>query len=199
MLLRITHYGESVLKEKAVPVTSFDSALKQLASDMVETMHENKGIGLAAQQVNSKQMVCVVDISGIETDLPDSFTFDERKPPIELIMPLALVNPTLELMTAEKVNFDEGCLSFPGIRGEVTRPDRLRMVFQDVEGGRHTMECNGLLSRVIQHEFDHLNGILFIDRMEPDALRSIEPEIKALKRQTRDLLKSAESPGNTHP
>jgi peptide deformylase len=84
---------------------------------------------------------------------------------------------------------EEGCLSFPEIRGEVSRPDRIRVQFQDVQGHAHMLDCTGLLSRCIQHEADHLNGVLFIDRMEKETLAGLEAALKALKKQTREAIK----------
>ena len=84
---------------------------------------------------------------------------------------------------------EEGCLSFPEIRGDVIRPDQIRVRYQDVQGHKHTLECTGLLSRCIQHEADHLNGVLFIDRMDKETLARLDPALKALKKQTRDAKK----------
>jgi peptide deformylase len=86
---------------------------------------------------------------------------------------------------------DEGCLSFPEIRGDVIRPDRIRVQYRDVQGHPHTLDCTGLLSRCIQHEVDHLNGVLFIDRMDKKTLAELDPALKALKKQTRDARKKA--------
>ena len=104
-------------------------------------------------------------------------------------MPLALVNPKVAAEPEPAATSEEGCLSFPEIRGDVSRPDRIRVQYQDVQGHAHTLDCTGLLSRCIQHEADHLNGVLFIDRMEKETLAGLEAALKALKKQTREAIK----------
>jgi peptide deformylase len=106
-------------------------------------------------------------------------------------MPLILVNPRVTVApgTAETV-VDEGCLSFPDIRGEVTRPDEIAVEFNDEHGGGHLLRCTGLLSRCVQHEVDHLNGVLFIDRMLKKARAAIDADVKALGKKTRQERKS---------
>jgi peptide deformylase len=106
-------------------------------------------------------------------------------------MPLALVNPKVTPEPEPTMTSDEGCLSFPEIRGDVSRPDKIRVHYQDVQGHAHTLDCTGLLSRCIQHETDHLNGVLFIDRMDKATLAGIDTALKALKKQTREAAKKA--------
>lgn len=184
MLLPIVHFNEPVLRKKGARVEAFDSTLRELASDMVETMHEAQGIGLAAQQVGRALQMCVVDLRPVES--PFDWEFDGGRPPLELFMPLALVNPEIEMLPGKETTYEEGCLSFPEIRGDVTRPDEIVARFQDLDGLPHSLRCNGLLSRCIQHEWDHLNGILFIERMPKAVVQSIEGELKALKKRTRE-------------
>jgi peptide deformylase len=188
MLLQIVHYNDPVLRKKGEKISSFDASLAQLADDLVETMHEAGGIGLAAQQIGQAVQLCVVDLRQAEVDY--TWKLDGKKPPKELIMPLALVNPALVAEREPTTESEEGCLSFPEIRGDVIRPDQLRLRYQDVQGHPHTLECTGLLSRCIQHEADHLNGILFIDRMDKKTLARLDPALKALKKQTRDAKKA---------
>ncbi|MDP0496130.1 MAG: peptide deformylase [Verrucomicrobiota bacterium JB024] len=188
MVLRVTQYGEPVLKEKGAPVTEFNDELRKLADDMVETMHAAEGIGLAAQQVGVAIQLFVMELPVYEDEPDPEYQYDGKHPPLELIMPLAVVNPVLEL-AGEEAGYEEGCLSFPGIRGNVDRPTRLRMRFQDTEGNPHEIVCDGLFARVIQHEYDHLQGVLFIDRMHPKVLRPLESKIRRLRRATRDFLK----------
>ena len=164
MLLRIVHYNEPVLRKKGEKITVFDASLAQLADNMVETMHAAGGIGLAAQQIGQAIQLCVVDLRQAAVDF--TWQLDGKKPPKELIMPLALMNPAITADRTPTAVSDEGCLSFPDIRGDVIRPDRIRVRYQDVQGHPHTLDCTGLLSRCIQHETDHTNGILFIDRMD---------------------------------
>ncbi len=189
MVLRIVHFNEPVLRRKGGKVTVFDASLARLADNMVETMHEAAGIGLAAQQIGQAIQLCVVDLRQASGDF--TWQLDGKQPPKELIMPMALVNPVIAANREPAAKLEEGCLSFPDIRGDVVRPDRIRVQYQDVQGHAHVLGCTGLLSRCIQHEADHLNGVLFIDRMDPKTLAMIEPALKALKKQTRAAMKKA--------
>lgn len=184
MALRIVQYNEPVLHRKGAKVATFDRALQKLVDEMVVTMHEAGGIGLAAQQIGEALQLCVVDLRDVDAEF--TWELDGARPPLELFMPMALVNPkvTIAKGTPETV-YEEGCLSFPNIRGNVKRPDLITVTFHDQFGTPHTLTCTGLLSRCIQHELDHLNGVLFIDRMDKKSLTSIETEVKALARQTK--------------
>ena len=183
MALTIVHYGDPILKKKGTPVTVFDKKLAKLADDMVETMHEAEGIGLAAQQVGLAIQLCVIDLRPTESDF--SYKLDGSSPPLDLIMPMALVNPVVEAVPEATDKYEEGCLSFPDIRGDVIRPDTIRVRFQDLHGQKHEMVCDGLLSRCVQHEVDHLNGVLFIERMSKAVLAKLEPQLKELKKASR--------------
>jgi len=184
MVLKIVHFNEPILRKKGAKVTVFDATLARLANDMVETMHEAEGIGLAAQQIGQAIQLCVVDLRPSEAEF--DWELDGARPPLELFMPMALVNPEVTVVPKPTTSYEEGCLSFPGIRGDVIRPDEITVKFMDVAGHAHVMRCNGLLSRCVQHEIDHLNGLLFIERMEKDVLDAIDPELKVLKKQTRE-------------
>lgn len=183
MSLAIVHYNAPVLRQKGEPVTVFDSGLTKLAADMVATMHDARGIGLAAQQIGRALQLCVIDLR--ETDRDFSWELDGAQPPLELIMPMVIANPKVEILPSAKTVYEEGCLSFPDIRGDVARPDLVRVTFQDAQGTPHTLLCNGLFGRCIQHEVDHLNGTLFIDRMDKGTRRPLERAIKELADQTR--------------
>lgn len=190
MLLRVTEFGEPILKEPGAPITTFDASLRQLAADMFETMYAEEGIGLAAQQVGHALQLFVLDLQ-VSKQAPEfHYTFDGKTPPLELIMPLAVANARVELNPADTGWYEEGCLSFPGARGEIERPLALRMDFQDLNGTPHVIECDGIFARVIQHEFDHTQGILFIERMTPQVLRPLHSKLKRIKRNSRDFLKS---------
>ncbi len=188
MALHITQYNEPILRKQGNQVEDFAEELVELCDQMVETMYQNEGIGLAAQQIGKALMLCVIDVPQ-SRDSSFEFTLDGKSPPAELIMPMALVNPTVEQLPSIETTYEEGCLSFPGINGSVVRPDKVRVSFQDENGNPHMMECNGLLSRCVQHEVDHLNGILFIDCMEKDSLKIVESRIKKLKKETQKFLK----------
>ena len=184
MVLPIVHYNDPVLRTKGAPITAFGPELAELADNMVDTMHEAAGIGLAAQQIGQARQFCVIDLS--QADRNFEWNLDGVPTPLDLIMPMALANPKIEFLAGEDTIYEEGCLSFPGINGDVVRPDQIRVTFQDVSGTPHTMSCNGLLGRCIQHEVDHLNGVLFIDRMAKVVRKGIEAEIKELAKQTRE-------------
>jgi peptide deformylase len=187
MPLKIVRFNEPILRKKGAKVTAFDAALGRLAADMVETMHKAEGIGLAAQQIGQAIQLCVVDLRPSEAEF--DWEYDGARPPLEIFMPLVLVNPEVKTVPEPTTVYEEGCLSFPQIRGDVVRPDEITVKFQDTAGHAHILRCNGLLSRCVQHEVDHLNGILYIDRMEKDVVAAIEPELKALKKETREAAK----------
>jgi len=195
MILRVIRYGEPILLKKGNTVKQFNKDLEQLASDMIETMYANEGVGLAAQQVDQDKMICVVDLRFPLDDerANEAFTFDDKSPPLELIMPLVLVNPAITTFPGESSIYEEGCLSFPEIKGDVIRPNNIEVTFQDLKGGHHKIQSSSFLGRVIQHEVDHLNGILFIERMEKETVDAIKPELKKLKRQSRDFLDQEKS------
>lgn len=168
MILRIRKYGDPVLETKAEPVTEFNGELKQLAADMFETMYANKGIGLAAPQVGVSKRLAVLDHSAGE---------DESAK-------LVLVNP--EILVKEGVQIgEEGCLSIPGFREDVKRAFRVRVRAQDVDGNFFETEGEELLARAIQHEIDHLDGILFLQH-----LSLLKRDL--IKRKIRKLVKAGE-------
>lgn len=189
MSLPIVHYSDPILRRKGDKITTFDTALAELAKEMTETMHAAGGIGLAAQQIGRAIQLCVVDLR--RTDIDFTWELDGAKPPLELFMPLTIVNPEIAVAPdTDDYILEEGCLSFPNIRGDVIRPDAIAVKFQDERGVPHTLRCDGLLARCIQHEADHLNGILFIDRMEKKVRAKIDADIKALAKATRDAAKA---------
>ncbi len=184
MTLRVTQYGEPVLRKKGKNITRFDARLVELANDMFKSMQVHDGIGLAAQQIGKPIRLCLVDMRVAQRQEVFNYLYDGKKPPLELLMPMALVNPEVDFLGKKETNREEGCLSFPEIYGEIVRPETIRVKFQDLQGVGHTLECDGLLARVIQHEVDHLNGILFIDRMDRKARKKIESPLKKLKKST---------------
>jgi peptide deformylase len=137
------------LKVKARKVETFDAELKTLLDDMVETMYAAKGIGLAAPQIGVAQRAIVMDLAR------------EGEDPA----PRKFVNPEIVWASEQEVPCEEGCLSVPGQYAEVTRPERVRVRYQDETGVRHEIECDGLLAVCIQHEMDHLEGVLFVDHL----------------------------------
>jgi peptide deformylase len=145
----LTYYPEPILRKPADAVGAFDADLKRIVAGMFERMFASKGVGLAAPQVGLKSRILVLNHSGDRKD------------------DLVLVNPTIVARSGPETVFDEGCLSFPGIYAEIRRPERCTVVAFDVEGTRIEQEYSDFQSRIIQHEFDHLEGILLVDRMSP--------------------------------
>ena len=132
---------------------------------------------------------CVIDIQLKDAEVKFDYTLDGRRVPMELMMPMALANPVVTPLPSPEESYDEGCLSFPEIRGHVVRPSQVRVTYQDLDGQSHELVCGGILARCVQHETDHLNGVLFIDRMAPAVVRKIEVKVKQLKRETREFLR----------
>lgn len=189
MVLPIVRYDSEVLHRKGTAITAFDDALAALARDMVETMHAAAGIGLAAQQVGKAIQFFVMDLR--ETSAEFTCELDGRRLPLDLIMPMAVANPKLTVLNAGSETAEEGCLSFPNVHGDVERPFAVRVEYQDLNGQPHSLLCDGLLARCAQHETDHVNGVLFTDRMSKAVLASIDPDLKQLKRETRLAARSA--------
>lgn len=173
-VLKIRKYGDPILRQKSAQQNTFDEALQQQAADMIETMREAKGIGLAANQVGMSNALCVVEIGLV----------------IEGAEPRAFVNPIISETMGEKVSYEEGCLSIPEVNDDVERPDRVRVQFQDLQGASHEEEFEGMLARVLQHEIDHLNGVFFVDRLGPLRRKLLNKRLKELAEQT--LLELAE-------
>lgn len=185
MLLRIVHYNEPILRRRAEKVTAFDEALREFASDLIETMHEAGGIGLAAPQVGRPLNLFVADLRASAAEF--SWELDGGRPPRELFMPMIVANPeVIADRGAPEETAEEGCLSFPEIRGDVARPARVALRYQDERGTPHLLDCDGLLARCIQHEADHVNGILFIERMTREARENVDAAVRALARRTRE-------------
>jgi len=150
-----------ILRQKAKKVNTFGLALQQLVDDMLETMRDEPGIGLAANQIGVPQQVIVVELPKDEEDLQSGRTF-------------AVANPKIVRASREQEEMEEGCLSVPGLVGDVWRSVEVIVTGQDVHGKRMRIKARDLLARVFQHEIDHLNGTLFIDRIEsPDKIRRI--------------------------
>ncbi|HEY1792512.1 MAG TPA: peptide deformylase [Opitutaceae bacterium] len=184
MPLGIVHYNDPVLRRKGEKVTAFDEALASFSMQMINTMHEAHGIGLAAQQVGRAVQLCVVDLREVEVEF--DWKLDGKKTPLAVIMPLVIVNPKVtQAKGVEPIVSEEGCLSFPDIRGDVPRTESITVKYQDQTGAAHTLECTGLLARCVLHEVDHLNGVLFIDRMDKAVRAVIDEAARALAKRTK--------------
>lgn len=142
-------YGNDVLKKKAKKVTEVTDADIKLIHDMFDTMHHANGIGLAGNQVGVLKQILVVDVSEMEAG--------------KGIKPMVVINPEIIAESEEETEYEEGCLSIPDIREKVWRPEKITLKYNDVNMNELEMEASGVLSRVLQHEIDHLNGVLFID------------------------------------
>ncbi|MBO5643322.1 MAG: peptide deformylase [Kiritimatiellae bacterium] len=156
MVLEITKYGQKVLREKSKKVNEVDSSQRQLADDMLETMHKAKGVGLAAQQVGRLESLCVIDIpEGCDDEFDEMFNAPVK-------MPLKMWNPEI-IQRSGSVIDKEGCLSFPNMNGEVVRAEQVTCSYIDENNKPQIITARGFLARAIQHETDHLNGVLYID------------------------------------
>jgi len=183
MILEIVKYGNPVLREKGREVGEVDEEIRQLVTDMVDTMRAANGVGLAAQQVGVPVQLCVVDVAGIE-DRPSAMWIEDKEVPVEPHMPMILLNPRLKL-SQEKESGNEGCLSFPEISAEIIRAEGVRCTAQLLDGTEIEFEAAGLLARALQHEVDHLHGVLFIDRMNSAAKASLAGKLKRLQKEAR--------------
>lgn len=178
MILEIVQYGHPVLRERCKSVVQIDDALRQLVADMLETMYDANGVGLAAPQVGVALRLAVVDVSHD----PECISFLKvggRDAPLASIMPLVFINPELEF-TGSKERDTEGCLSIQDVRAEVNRPSAIKAKLPQLDGTVLEIETDGLLARAIQHETDHLNGVLFIDRLSPAAKISLRRKLRRL-------------------
>jgi len=182
MRLPIVKYGNPILRTKGKRIEEVDERIRSLAADMLETMHAANGIGLAAQQVGAALQLTVLDVSQVE-DRPSAMKLNGTKLDPASAMPLTLLNPRL-LLDEETVSGNEGCLSFPDITADIDRAVSVQVEAETLEGETVQIEAAGLLARALQHEVDHLNGILFIDRMSSVAKASLASRLKRLQRET---------------
>jgi peptide deformylase len=184
MILEIIKYGHPVLRQKGAVIEKITPEIKKLIADMFETMRERHGVGLAAQQIGRALQLTVIDVREAGPERPSTLELDGQPAEVDVIMPLVLINPEIKLV-GDAVAGGEGCLSFPEIFAEISRPGlvdvkALNEKFKPVE-----FRAGGLLARAIQHETDHLNGILFIDRMSKKTKEEIREELDALQKATK--------------
>jgi peptide deformylase len=183
MILPILEYGDPVLRAKGKAIEQIDDRIRELVANMIETMHAANGVGLAAQQIGEALQLTVLDISPVE-DRPSMLKLDGTDVDPKTAMPLVLINPEIELRGESEVGL-EGCLSFPEITGDIERAQSVIVRAQSLESGTMRFEASGFLARAIQHEGDHLNGILFIDRMRSAAKAALSSRLKRLQKETR--------------
>lgn len=177
----ICTYGNPILRKRAQRVTQFDALLAARAKEMLRKMYIANGIGLAAPQEGHLVQLIVIDLQ--QKDNNDPVILDDHTVPLALIQPLILVNPNYTPLNDIQDTQEEGCLSLPNVRGTVKRFFEITLDYQDLKGQAHNIRCNDLLARCIQHECDHLNGVLFIDhlsKVERREQQALLNELKAL-------------------
>lgn len=160
----IVIYGDPVLREVSEKVENFDTELKNLVSDMVDTLKEAQGLGLAAVQIGITKRVFIVDLSAV--DITEKLRI--------------FVNPEI-LETTDESEYEEGCLSFPGIYQKITRPGKVKVKAFDIDGNAFELDVTGLAARAILHEYDHLDGELFIDHMSTMTKTMLKGRLKKLQ------------------
>lgn len=159
MLLNIVHYGDKILREKARPVPVVTPELVNVARDMVETMYKARGVGLAAEQVGRLESMCVIDVPASCEEDDETRTFNAA-----VAMPLVMFNPIIISAEGSQCG-KEGCLSFPNMGGNVTRPNQVTCQYTDIHGAPQIITVKGFLARAVMHETDHLNGVLYVDHL----------------------------------
>ena len=178
MVLEITQYGNPVLRKKCSKIEEVDESIRKLAEDMIETMVDAHGVGLAAPQIGEDIRMAVVDVSHD----PECISFlkvNGADAKMEDVMPLVFINPELELDGPRETD-TEGCLSIHDIQAKVRRPSIVKATLPQLDGSIMELESDGLLARALQHEVDHLNGILFVDRISPASKLSVKRKLKRL-------------------
>ena len=187
MILDIVKYGNPVLRQKGERVESITSEITKLIDDMLETMRSAHGIGLAAQQIGRSLQLATVDVTGVE-DRPSRMEINTKKVDPEDHMPLILLNPEWTAVGESTETSPEGCLSFPEVYGDINRPEEIDVKAMNEKGEEIKFRCGGLLSRAIQHEYDHLHGILFIDRMDGLVRSGLKSDIDIIQAETKKSL-----------
>lgn len=178
MIRKIVQYGHPVLRQRCRPVTEVNEELLELVDDMLETMVAANGVGLAAPQVGVDLRLAVIDVSH-DPECVSFLKVDGKDAELESVMPLVFINPELEFGKHKEFG-TEGCLSIQGIRAEVRRPESVKATLPQLDGSVLTLETDGLLARALQHEIDHLNGVLFVDRLPAAAKVSMKNRLKKL-------------------
>lgn len=187
MILEVVKYGSPVLRQKGERIGELTPEIKKLIDDMFETMHERHGVGLAAQQIGKALQLTVIDVRDAK-DRPSTLELDGKPADVDSIMPLVLINPEIN-PNGDTVKEPEGCLSFPEIFGEIPRPGFVEVKALDADFKPIEFRAGGLLARAIQHEVDHLNGILFIDRMDKKTKDELREELDKLQAETKAGMK----------
>ncbi len=172
-LLPITLYGDKILRKKTEQVSDVDMETVKLITNMFDTMRNASGIGLAANQVGADKQIFIVDISEIEG-------YEDKKP-------IVFINPKFEKFSEEKIVIEEGCLSIPDVKADVERPAKVTILFQDTDMKEQKLEADELLARVIQHEYDHLQGVLFTDKISDEMKKKVKRDLQKIKNRKIDF------------
>jgi peptide deformylase len=194
MVLKVVKYGNPVLRKKGARIETISPVIKQLTADMFETMYASRGIGLAAQQIGEALQLTVIDVREA-VDRPSTLELDGKPADANEFMPLVLINPEVKPV-GEPAKGPEGCLSFPEIYADISRPETVDVTALDKDGKRIRFRCGGLLARAVQHETDHLHGILFIDRMTTEAKAELQTQLDDLQADTKAELKKKKERGS---
>lgn len=184
MILPVIQYGDPVLRRKGARIESVTTEVLQLIADMFDTMRDAHGVGLAAQQVGKALQLTVIDVRGVK-DRPSELWISGQPADAEAFMPLVLINPVVTSV-GSPVRGPEGCLSFPEMYADIDRSSEVDVTAQNQRGEPFSFRAGGLLARAVQHEVDHLNGILFIDRMDAEIFKGLKSELDALQKATRE-------------
>ncbi len=193
MILPIVIYGDAVLRVKCRPVTEVTSEIRELAANMIETMRDAHGVGLAAPQVGVPLQLAVIDVSHDPKCISYLRINGEDKTMAET-MPLIFLNPKIDLGKAKAMG-EEGCLSIPGLRDDVRRSEGVKVTYTTLDGETVTLESDGLLARAFQHEIDHLQGVLFIDRLSAAAKLGLKRRLRLLQEDWADDIRAGRKPG----
>lgn len=175
MVLPIYVYGTATLRRETEPVQEDTEALQTLIDDMIETMYAASGIGLAAPQVDRPERIFVVDASPMAEEAEED---GEPLPP----QPMVFINPEIVWESEAACDLEEGCLSIPDVREVVTRPERIKIRYRDRDFEERELEVGSILARVIQHEYDHLDGVLFVDHLSAFRKRLLKRTLKRMAR-----------------
>lgn len=187
MTLPITQFGNPVLRQKGARIEKITPEIRKLIAAMFAAMQKARGVGLAAQQVGQALQLAVLDVREV-TDRPSTLQLDGQPAEVAGFMPLVLINPEIKPV-GEPFTGPEGCLSFPEIFADITRPESVDVTALNEDGKPFAFRCGGLLAKAVQHEYDHLQGILFIDRMTAATKAELKPELDELQAKTRAALK----------
>lgn len=166
MRLQLRYYGDPILRKRATDVRVFDERLREEAEAMIEAMARESGVGLAGPQVGLEKRILVA----MQMNTPDDHDAES----------IVMINPEILDRSPDTWVYEEGCLSIPGIRGDVTRPDAIRVRYQDVDGTSHVIDIDAMFARVVQHEIDHLDGKLFIDYLSMGERTLLKPRLKKI-------------------